>query len=305
MSISEFLADLVAALKAKGMDVVGCDCIKNNGVELSGITFRDNDRIAPIMYINRYYELFKNGEASFSDVLERIVLEYKRLPVPATPDIEGMLSSPEIVDRIKLRIVNADKNKAMIAEKQLINCKIQETDLVGIFYITVFLDEAGQGSIAVSKELFDRYLTSIAADPDELYEIVTSGTQEEDILFEPVEDIIEKLSKNSLLAPIPIPDDSRGYLYVMTNKEMIYGSSVILTQAGAKKILEAFPEGKVTVVPSSVNELLIIKTTEEESVDTLKQMISEVNDSCVGAEDLLSFSLYHFDANTGKLEIAE
>ena len=306
MSITEFSQELVNALKSRGMDVVGCESIRNNGEVLNGISFRQNrERVAPIMYINRYYELFSGGDVDFDGVVEKIVTDYERLPMPAVPDLEEMFSSPDIIDRINLRIVNEDMNRAIIDDKQLINRRVQDTDLTCLFYITVFLDEAGQGSVAINKEIFNRYLTELAGDADELYSLVTNRKCAEDIVLEPIEDVLDRLTSNKAFEAIAFPPESKGFLYVLTNQTLQFGASSILMKDAADKILEAFPEGKVTIIPSSVSELLLLRSTSEMSIDCLRGMVRDVNDTCLCREDILSYNIYRYDANTGRLEIAE
>ena len=79
---------------------------------------------------------------------------------------------------------------------------------------------------------------------------------------------------------------------------------MILTGAARNLILEKFPDGKVTVIPSSVHETLLLHTKENEDVESLKDMVKQVNSTDVPNEDVLSDNVYHYNANTGLLEIA-
>ena len=220
------------------------------------------------------------------------------------PDLEGLLSSSDIIDRINLRLVNADLNREMIQDKHLIEYSIPDTDLTCLFYITVFWDEAGQGSIAISKELYDKYLSGIATGASELFEIITNRST--DVVLEPIEDMVEKLA-HSAMGSVPIPAENKGVIFVLTNRSMMSGASTILLKETAKKILELFPDGDgmITVIPSSVNEILIMRTMAGEDTNYLREMVHEVNSSCLNREDFLSNNVYHFNANTGTLTIAQ
>ena len=85
---------------------------------------------------------------------------------------------------------------------------------------------------------------------------------------------------------------------------MLQGRS-ILTDAAKEVVLEHFPKGQVTLIPSSVHETLLLETRVDEDLDTLREMVHSVNRSEVSVEEFLSDNVFHYDANTGELTIAE
>ena len=91
----------------------------------------------------------------------------------------------------------------------------------------------------------------------------------------------------------------------MSNPEDVFGAFMILTQPAREEILKLFPEGRVTILPSSVHELIIFATRENENVAVYQEMVRSVNESVLAREEYLSNNVYHFDSNTGRLEIAE
>ena len=101
------------------------------------------------------------------------------------------------------------------------------------------------------------------------------------------------------MPPIPI---EANFLHVLTNSTRMHGASVILTAAGQNLIREKFPNRqRLTILPSSIHETLILETTENESVEWLHEMVREVNATQLDAVDYLSDSIYHLDVNTGEL----
>ena len=94
------------------------------------------------------------------------------------------------------------------------------------------------------------------------------------------------------------------FMYVLSNKEKCYGAYVILTEAARQEILNQFPNGKVTILPSSVHELILIETMDNENMENLQQMVREINQTELSKEDFLCDDVFHYDAFTGELTIA-
>ena len=71
------------------------------------------------------------------------------------------------------------------------------------------------------------------------------------------------------------------------------------------KILEKHFAGRtVTVLPSSVHELLLLPTCKKEDIKQLRNIVVEVNES-LNQDDVLAASVFHYDTSTGLLEKAE
>lgn len=55
------------------------------------------------------------------------------------------------------------------------------------------------------------------------------------------------------------------------------------------------------IIPSSVHEVLILPTEDTEECAEIKSMIREINDTQVSPEEILSYSLYYYDREEGKI----
>jgi len=299
MKLNELTNVLVTGLRGHGIEATPTTNTKNNGVVQHGLTLRRNDeRVAPVFYINQFFERYKNGELSVDDILSQIIVEYEKLPTPSFPDINEMMSAPDFIDRITLRLVNEPANKSTIECRKLVHHQIAETDLVVLFYATVVSDENSSGSIAITEELMKRYLPDVA-DGCELYEKIIHRKSEV-VKFESIGSVIERMMKERLeeIPQIPFEDD---FMFVLTNDSTSYGAGALFTDAAREEILKKFPEGEVTVLPSSVHETLILKTCEDENIEMLQEMVYSVNRAEVSREEFLSDDVFHYNAKTGKL----
>lgn len=299
MKINELSNFLVTGLRNRGIEAIPTTNAKNNGVILQGLTLRRNDEnVAPVFYINQFYERYKRGELSADDILSQIVVEYEKLPTPSFPDINEMMSAPDFVDKITLRLVNEPANRSTIECRNLVHHEIEGTDLVGLFYATVVSDENSSGSIAITEELLKRYLPDIE-DSDDLYNMVIHRKTEK-VRFESIGEVMERMMKERAdeMPLIPFDED---FMFVLTNDSMSYGAGALLTDAAREEILKRFPNGEVTVLPSSVHETLVLGTQEDENLEMLQEMVYSVNRTEVSQEEFLSDDVFHFNAKTGEL----
>ena len=203
----------------------------------------------------------------------------------------------------KSRLVNGEANKKMITARNLVSYALKNTDLTCLFYAKVISEGSTSGEIAISEYLLNRYLPTIT-NGEALYHEVVKRINAETIRFEPMSNLVNRMVEEVIgdTSQFSIKED---FMYVLTNLTMTYGASAILTEAARKLILERIPEGKVTMLPSSVHETILIPTVEDEDVEVLGKLVQQVNKTELSKEDMLSDNVYHYDANTGKLEIAE
>ena len=305
MGIEEFTKELAEKVQARlcGVEVTPMENLKNNGVVAHGLTFRRVDEnVAPTLYLEHWFEKFKSKRLSADDILKQIICTYQDLPEPNIPDMEEYLSSPELIDKINVRLLNMKKNRRMIEGRNLVYYKIPNTDMVCLFYIRI--SRAGDiiGEVALSETLMERYLPTFK-DAKALYDEVVSKVSSDMISLEPVAKFANQIIRERGFNMPPIPLEAN-FLHVLTNDTRMFGASVLLTEAGRRLLLERFPNGKLTVLPSSVHETLILETEENESVFWLHQMVMEVNATQLEDVDYLSDNVYHLDANTGELVIA-
>jgi hypothetical protein len=89
-------------------------------------------------------------------------------------------------------------------------------------------------------------------------------------------------------------------MYVLTNKCRIEGASCIIYPNLLKDF--AFTIGKsFYVIPSSVHEVILVPADDTTEADEIRNMIREINDTQVKVEEILSYSLYYFDKEEGRL----
>lgn len=297
-TLNDLAINLVIGLRNYGIEATVTENRKNNGVVQQGLKLRrGNEQAAPVFYLNQLFEKYIRGDLSVDDILNRIIVEYEKLPTPNIPDLDVMMSSPDFINQVNIRLVNEHRNREAIESRNLVFHKITDTDLVVLFYTTVISDTETSGSIAITEDIMRRYLPNIV-DGDELFEMIVHR-KNDSVKIESINEVVEHM-----MMDLPFPMDEK-FLYVLTNKSMCFGAGAVLTDAAKEVVLEHFPSGQVTLIPSSVHETLLLETRVDEDIDTLREMVYSVNHSEVSTEEFLSDNVFHYDANTGELTIAE
>ena len=90
--------------------------------------------------------------------------------------------------------------------------------------------------------------------------------------------------------------------YVCTNKSKTNGASVIMYRNLLKDLAKKLNEQKLYVIPSSIHECIIAKTND--TPEDMRETISFVNNTELLPEEVLSESLYIYNAKTDELTIA-
>ena len=89
-------------------------------------------------------------------------------------------------------------------------------------------------------------------------------------------------------------------MYVLSNRNRVEGAACMLYPG----LIRGFAEkagNSLYIIPSSVHELLLIPTENPEEYAEIRSMIREINDTQVSEEEILSYSLYYYDREEGKI----
>ena len=91
-------------------------------------------------------------------------------------------------------------------------------------------------------------------------------------------------------------------IYVLSNKDGVYGSSAILNKGAFESIKKMCNCSKIYIIPASVHELLLIPADNQKlTVEYINMMIREVNMTTVGVTEILSDHVYVYDISKNKL----
>lgn len=263
------------------------DVRKNNGVEYKSIVIiLKNEKISPSIYMEYFYELYRNGVA-LKNVLEDIVKEYKNARKDFVKAHFYIPNKDGLKDKIFLRLVNYEKNKIALQESPY----IMYHDLAITFRYLVKQDETGIASALIHKKNLEEWNCTV----DELYEIAKENTKK---LFPPVLKRLDEMFKEF---DYEVFTDSVK-LYVLTNELGINGATSLIYD----EFLSGFSnehKADFYILPSSIHEVLFLPHEEGMNKETMEEMVKEINEYVVSPIEFLSDTVYVYDSKESCVKI--
>lgn len=273
---------------------------KTNNVKKEGIIIRENDfNLSPVIYIDDMYEEFCSGK-SVSNIMEKIKSIYEESKSSQSEIItEILLMKTDIFERLRIKLVNIEKNRELIEKGDIPYYEIPNTNLCVFFYFNMSNTDAKNETIAmalVTNMLLRHYGLDYTSE-ELLIKILEQEETKEDYCLINMLDIFRDI--------IPQVDDSKMNLYVLTNKQKIHGAYTILMESARKEIANSFDVKYAIALPSSTHEWILIPSNEinELDVSTYKSMVNEVNNTKVAPEEVLDNGVYVLNLATSEFKL--
>ena len=296
---------------------------KNNGVVLQGLMVRGKDsNLAPTIYLENFFEQYSSGRI-FSEIIEEII-------GLAVVNKDHLVFNPEnfevfekAKDHVVMKLINTELNKQLL--KDVPNFPFHDMSVV--FFYLIEGGEGGNASILINNTHMEAWKT----DPDTLYEIALKNApvmlpaklHKMDSLMRNIflDDIRRKFKNGVLNCPSEYDPTNDSWMenlademlemmkngcesriYVLTNREKYFGASCLLYDNVLKDCAKQ-TGGGFYILPSSVHELILVPDKMADDVDSLSRMVREVNDTQVEDDEILGYSIYHYEPVDNLLQI--
>lgn len=290
--------------------------IKNNSIQLEGIVIlRGDETIAPHIYLNDYYYSYINGLTLY-EIVKNIMSEYKNSRIDQ--DTEHMIESFEfeiVKGKIIYRLVNFNKNKELLKELP----HIKFLDLAITFHCLVKDNENGIGTIRITNSHVEKwditleklilcakentpilFPATIQSMDDVLINLIQEEYRMEEAIhnFNESYDLYNELKSNydmklDMDSSYKQKQHERKLMLILSNNRGINGASCMLYPELMQEIADEL-ESDLYILPSSIHELILIKSNNHMSKSDLKKMVKEINLTQVPVEDVLSDSIYYY-----------
>lgn len=266
---------------------------KNNGVVLYGITIlTDGCNMAPTLYLEKFYEDYKNGEP-IKEIACEFMREYDRACINENINIDFFKDYEQIKSLLGYKLVNADMNVELLKEvphKRFLNFAVVcYCDMPG-----EIVEKVGKGCILIKNEHLEIWNVSA----EEIIEEAIQNMQETNPahLLNMME-ILKELydDPNGLIA-------SKLPMYVLTNTERVFGAGALLYDNQLEKVAEEIKDD-FYILPSSLHEVIILPKKFCTDIEYLVQMVHEVNEEQVDKEERLAENVYFYSRERKELEI--
>lgn len=269
-------------------DVELTKTLKNNNVVLDTLRVqREEEKISPLIYLNRIYEDYREGK-SIEKILTECAHQINTAKLePEQLEIASHITDYDMVkDLISARVCNAKENTEFLASKP----HRIENDLAVYYIVNVFRDENGIGSVTIDNSL----LSSMKITAQELDETAIKNVEKE----------AEVQNFSSLLSEI-IPGDfnSMDDMWIVTNQQKVNGAIAILSPAIREQLADTIG-GDYYILPSSIHEVIVLPKSKDCDANELKDMVQGVNQQYVSSDERLSDNVYEYSVQEKKMKLA-
>lgn len=257
--------------------------LKNNGKRRVGLTISEKHvNIFPTIYLEEYYKQFQNGN-SIEAITESILNVYHEVKFEHIWQVNTIKDFQTIQSKIVYKLIHAEKNEELLHTMP----HIPYLDLAIVFYVLFDVDESGTATIPITNDLLHFWDTNL----DEVYRIASENTKHLlPATFKPMRVVIEELLGNPCEDRV-LEDD---IMFVLTNPLRSFGAACILYDGILEQIAGQLGEN-FYILPSSIHEMIIVPESQSPSKEDLNDMVTEINETQVDEEEVLSDHVYYYD----------
>lgn len=213
-------------------------------------------------------------------------------------DMKYFLEYVNVKNNIVYKLINTERNRELLEDIPY----IEFLDLSIVFQYLISKKESHLETLLIHNVHTKLWGVTV----EELYRAAEENTQKllphelrnmADVMEEIMkEEDAEEFNHGDCMAEL----ESTKPLYVLTNKKGIDGAVSMIYPGLLKDFADRISSG-FYIIPSSVHEVLLLPSENTEDRENLKDMVKEINDTQMEAEEILSYSMYWFDKSKGKI----
>jgi len=236
-----------------------------------------------------YCENFENYSDN-TEIAKELINIWNKGKSYEIPDVEELSSREFILKNVYPKVV-ANTNNELIDGQHLVFKEF--LDMFVIYYVNIGADNEGTASYNVQEKM----IANAGIDMEELHSQAIKNLEKE-VSIKDMQDIIMNIigiTDESEFDFSQVPEENQ--MLVLSKKDSMYGASVILCASVLEK-LDSFWNGEFVILPSSVHECISVRS-DGFTLQEMKEMVMEINDTEVSPEDRLTDSVYVY--RDGKL----
>ena len=294
-NVREFATYVAQAIE----EMTGChtevqEVTKNNGNRLTAVTVReDGCNIAPTIYVNDGFAKYQDG-TPVEELIESYLSAYENSKPSADFSVDFFTDYEQAKERLTMKLVNADKNADLLSEVP--HCLVG--DLAILFQVQVEATEFGNATITVRNEHRDMWKVDTAT----LFNHAKQNMLEKQpIRIQSMIEVLAEMMGDDIPAEML---DTEPQMFVMSNATKVNAASGMIFTEKLQEFAELH-NCNMFILPSSIHELLLVPDNGSMDVDSLAQMVHEVNSTQVAPEEVLSDNVYYYDKDARALMIAK
>lgn len=274
---------------------------KNNGVMLRGLSFEGGaSNISPVIYLDGYYESYRSGTKALADVADEVMDAYRRNKISRNVDMRQLLDYGLLEKNIVYKLINTEKNRELLED-------VPHTDFLDlsvVYQCMVENEEFGRASVLIH----NAHMKLWGVSQEDLHAAAEENTQElQGHEIKAMDEVINEIMEGHDDAGAETDICGSGAeggsrMYVLSNRSKVDGAACMLYPG----LIGGFAESlgsSLYIIPSSIHELLLMPQDGTDDAAELKEIIKDVNGTQLLKEEVLSYSLYRYDRESGEISI--
>lgn len=266
---------------------------KNNGVIYTGISVcNEDERVYPTIYLEPFYDEF--GEEPLSDeIIDKICRIYESRRLGVTPELDFLLDYETVRKNLRCKLINFKSNEewlegvphrrfldlAIVPYYRIRDCDLGKTIM-------------SEGSFVIRNSHLDMW--KVTADALICESMKNTFAMERPVITG-IYELLKKLNpafEGNVREEVEVAP-----MYVMTT-DGINGAVSMLYEEKIGDFCESI-DSDVYVIPSSINEVILVPRKGCIPEGMLNEMVREVNATELAPVDVLSDHVYYFDRDEG------
>lgn len=262
--------------------------LKPNGVRLYGLSIIEPDsNISPVIYLESFFERFLDTD-NWTETVKEVLAFYHDSREEDSFDTKWFYDFSQVRENLYYRLINYEANQELLSMVPY----TRFLDLAKIYYADCQIGEA-TGSILI----YHRHVEKWNITEDELIAAAEENTPRlYPANIHPLSDFLGLGDDIDMLSEIPVP------MYILSNTENRNGAAAVCY----RDVLEDFSEkikDDLVVLPSSVHETLLLPLQKSSNMDSMREMVYDVNRTELNKSEFLSDNVYLYNRQNRQLII--
>lgn len=212
-------------------------------------------------------------------------------------DIEALADYDQMKNKLAMEVVSAERNADLLDKVPHENME----DMAVVYRLVLDSNDDGRASVLVTNGLMEQFGIS----HEELRaDALENAPEIRPAKIQGMTEMLTEMMGDEFATLGLAMDPADEMMFVATTPDKIQGAGVIAYQDFMDQAAEKLG-GDFFVLPSSVHEVLLVKDDGQATMESLKEMVQDVNATQVEPEEQLTDNVYHYDSKDHVFELAE
>lgn len=212
-------------------------------------------------------------------------------------DASELVNYETMKEKLSVEVISAEANAELLTKVPHENME----DMAVVYRFVLESNEDGRASILVTNDMIDRMgVTHEQLRADAL----ENAPEIRPAVIQGMNEVMRELMGPEVFEMMGIPEQTEEMMYVASVPDKNAGAGVLAYQDFMDQAAERLG-GDFYILPSSINEILLVPDNGEQMADDLRDMVVQVNATEVSPDEKLSDNVYHYDSKEHIFELAE